>query len=404
MKKIKLGIIGLGSAGIQSLCHFLSYLPYGSEVYSIYDPNIKILGIGESTNPSFTTALELGTDFRIIEDMKYLDATYKLGTYYIDWRSEEFLNPLLSGSLAIHFNNFKLKDFAIPRLKKKWLDKFKIVEGNVEKISQNLNSVSVSISGRLLDFDYIIDCRGFPDDYSEYHVIKDAPVNRAFVHNSEGEVKSWNYTSHRATKDGWMFEIPLSSRFSRGYLFNDSITKPEIARKNFSDLIGLDESRLDNIEYKFKSFYSKNLVNGRIIKNGNRSVFFEPMFANSLWLYDQVNRIAWDIIQEKVSENIANDYFITCCKTVEDMINFHYHGGSTHSTDFWKINSQRSREKIKNSELINEVRELLKEQTNTRTYREDHGPNWIYTARSLMILDKHFGYNYFSGDQSFICY
>lgn len=406
MKKVKLAIIGLGSAGIQSLCHFLSYLPKGSEVFSIYDPNIKILGIGESTNPSFTTALELGTDFRILEDMECLDATYKLGTYYVNWRDEEFLNPLLSGSLAIHFNNFKLKDFAIPRLKKKWADKFKIIEGNVESMTSTINSVQVQINSCTYQFDYVIDCRGFPNSYDDYFVITDAPVNRGIIHNLYDETRPWNYTVHRATKDGWMFEVPLSTRHSYGYLYNDSITSDELARKNFSDLIGISENSLENIEYKFKSFYAKELITNRIIKNGNRSVFFEPMFANSLWLYDQNNRMAWDFIQEKADIYTINNYFIECCRVVQDMINFHYHGGSTFETLFWKTIPKIAQEKIKNSDLINQVRSLLKEQAESKTYREDNGPNWIYTARSLMILDKHLQYNYFtdSKNQSFICY
>jgi tryptophan halogenase len=336
MKPIKLAIIGLGSAGIQSICHFLSYLNKDSEVWSIYDPNIKILGIGESTNPSFTTMLELGTDFDIMRDLNELDATYKLGTYYINWRKQEFLNPLLSGSLAIHFNNFKLKDYAIPRLKDKWREKFKVLEGKVDFINNNINNVEIYINNKVYSFDFLIDCRGFPESYNDYHVFDDAPVNSALVHNIYGVSKSWNYTVHKATKDGWMFEVPLSSRHSYGYLYNKNITSVEQARINFSKEIGVELTDLENIEYNFKSYYTKNLIENRIIKNGNRSVFFEPMFANSLWLYDQVNRIAWDYINQKVDQDLGNYHFVDCCVMVHDMIHFHYHGGSIFNSDFWQ--------------------------------------------------------------------
>lgn len=398
MKSINLAVIGLGSAGVQSICHFLSFLSKESTVCSIHDPDIKILGIGESTNPSFITALELGADFDILKDLDSLDATYKLGTYYINWRSHEFLNPLLSGSLAIHFNNFKLKDYIIPRLKNKWQKKFKILEGRVDNVKNNEDCVEIYINGTLHSFDFVIDCRGFPESYENYCVFEDAPVNAALVHNLHGVIKPWNYTVHKATKDGWMFEVPLTSRHSLGYLYNKNITSPDEARQNFSEEIGVKLKDLENIEYNFKSYYSKTLIDNRIIKNGNRSVFFEPMFANSLWLYDQVNRIAWDYIQEKVNADAANYHFVDCCIMVQDMINFHYQGGSCYNTKFWNQIPTMSKEKLKFSPLLNEVAEMLRMQANNKQYQEDLGPNWIYSGKSLMLLDKNLGYGYFNNN------
>ena len=52
----KLAVIGVGSAGIQSLCHFLAWLDKSWEIYSIHSPKIPISGIGESTNPRFLDA------------------------------------------------------------------------------------------------------------------------------------------------------------------------------------------------------------------------------------------------------------------------------------------------------------------------------------------------------------
>jgi hypothetical protein len=405
MTPFKLAVIGLGSAGIQSLCHFLSYLPEKSEIYSIHDPMIKILGIGESTNPSFTTALETGTDFNILKDMTKLDATYKLGTYYINWREKEFLNPLLSGSLAIHFNNFKLKNFVIPRLKNKWQEKFKIIEGKVCQLINLPDKVVVQMTDSIHEFDFIIDCRGFPDSYHNYRVFEDCPVNSALIHNLYGVSKSWNYTVHKATKDGWMFEVPLSTRHSYGYLYNKNITNDDDARINFSKEIGVGINELENIKYDFKSFYTEKLIDNRIIKNGNRSVFFEPMFANSLWLYDQVNRISWDYIHGKIDQPLANYHFVDCCTMVHDMIHFHYQGGSLYDTDFWNQTAIISRKKVKNSALINEIAEILRMQADKKQYQEDLGPNWIYSAKSLMLLDKNLGYGYFNNNlgKSFIC-
>mgnify|MGYP000394363711 CR=1 FL=1 len=56
------------------------------------------------------------------------------------------------------------------------------------------------------------------------------------------------------------------------------------------DIFYIKFSTDGNIEYHFKSYYAKQFLNGRIIKNGNAAIFFEPMSAFSLFLYDKINR------------------------------------------------------------------------------------------------------------------
>ena len=93
----KLAVIGVGSAGIQSLCQFLAGLDISWEIYSIHSPKIPISGIGESTNPRFVNALQYGLDFSLQKDLSNINGTLKFGTKYTDWRKEPFYNPLLNG-------------------------------------------------------------------------------------------------------------------------------------------------------------------------------------------------------------------------------------------------------------------------------------------------------------------
>ena len=112
----KLAVIGVGSAGIQSLCHSLAWLDKSWEIYSIHSPKIPISGIGESTNPRFLDALGYGLDFLLHRDLSDINGTLKFGTKYTDWRKEPFYNPLLNGNLAIHFDTSILAKWAIPCL------------------------------------------------------------------------------------------------------------------------------------------------------------------------------------------------------------------------------------------------------------------------------------------------
>lgn len=390
-----LAVIGVGSAGIQSLCHFLSYLDSSWKIVSIHNPNIDIVGIGESTNPSFIKALEYGLDFNLYDHVDELNATYKLGTVYKNWREHEFINPLLNGTIAIHFDTHKLKDFALPRLEKKWGDKFQKIEGNISSISQTDEKVSIFINNIEHNFDYLIDCSGFPKSYEDYHVVESLTVNHALVHNIK-ERGDWKYTGHRATPDGWMFEIPLQNRQSYGYLFNDTITTVDDAKQNFSKEIGVPVDNLDNIEYKFISYYTKKLIDGRIMRNGNSAIFFEPLFANSLFNYNNINLLIYDYLSGMLTQSKIQEIFEELSKSVEDMIAFHYHGGSTYDNDFWKYVSKLSSEKLKTSHAFNLVRPALKNIVKEKNYIS--AVNWVYTARSLFTLDKNFGYNYFVDD------
>jgi hypothetical protein len=80
--KRRLGIVGVGTAGLVSAGHFCTWLDNTWEIYSIYDPKINSLGIGESTNGNFNAVLEESMDFTIEEHMHELDGTEKRGTKF----------------------------------------------------------------------------------------------------------------------------------------------------------------------------------------------------------------------------------------------------------------------------------------------------------------------------------
>lgn len=400
MKKI--AVIGMGSAGVQTICHFLTYLNRDWQVVSIYDPTINILGIGESTNPSFIQMLQFGTNFHIINDAAALDSTQKFGTKYVNWREEDLDLPLLSGSVAIHFNTYKLKEFVLDRFPKIWGDKFQQLTGNVSNLYNDKNHAVVTVDNVDYEFDYVVDCRGFPKDYSGYTVLDGQPVNCAFVHNKP-EPADYKFTIHKATADGWMFSVPLSTRASFGYLFNTKITSPEQAKINFSREIDVPVDQLDNIEYRFKSFYINHIVDGRICKNGNMAVFFEPMFANSLWLYEVINRAFYDYIQglekqtgdPRLLEEETREYFVNRAKQVEEMISFKYHGGSIYKTPFWDYAVKYSSEVLKNSENLKRSIHNAKVLNSQKNWDYPDHTLWVYPMYNLFQVHDKFGYTYF---------
>lgn len=391
---LKIGVIGVGSGGILSICHMLHYLP--CEMYSIYDPKIPSVGIGESTGPVFWATMEacLNVTFDEIIESGDLDATKKHGTYYKNWRENEFLNPLFGNEefngVAIHFNTYKIKDYTFNILRKKYSDRFKEIQGNVLEIQNNQNEVVLNIDGTNHNFDFVIDCRGFTKNFEDY-VVLPMPLNHCLVHNiPTNEGVKWDYTLHQATKNGWMFGVPLTNRVSYGYLFNDNITNIEDAKKDFAETLGLSVSDMNKIEFKFNSYYTKRIINNRVFKNGNLAFFLEPMFANSLWMYDYINRLIVGKIIHNMDENELNFRFQTKAKQIHDIICYNYKGGSVHDSEFWKYAVKYSEPLFEKSLYFLEAKERIKFMKENDCEIDFNFP---FGPKNLNIMEKNFGYN-----------
>jgi len=335
--KKRIAVLGLGSSGVQSLCHLLSWVGAEYQVVSIHSPKIPILGIGESTNPAFVSSLQRGIDFSIssTKHMRALNATYKLGTKYKNWRTHEFINPLIEGGLAIHMDTFKLKEFALPRLKNRWGERFSCIEGEVSNVENNKREAIVYLEDRTEIFDYVVDCRGVPDTENGTFINPSTLLDSCIVYdyiNKTSNSEKILFTGHIATKNGWMFAVPLQSRTSYGYLFNSDITTEEHALEDMNNILGLGIK--DYRMYSFNPYINTKIINNRVIDCGNRAAFFEPMFANSLWLYSNINRLTIDYLLSGESEDYLNQKFTQSAISVLEVIALHYLKGSTFNTEF----------------------------------------------------------------------
>jgi hypothetical protein len=318
--------MGAGSAGLLSAAHLCTWLDASWDVRSIHNPKKQILGIGESTNGSFVGLLERATNFSLANpaDLAELEATLKFGSKFVGWRAHEWVYPLLSGNIAIHFNSRRFKDFVLARLARLWPSQFDVIEGDVEEVENLADRVALVVDGKTHDFDYVIDCTGSPQSFEGYTLSDCTLIDHCRIH-TVADYEYEPYTDHVATPNGWMFGVPLEGKKTYGYLYSDALTDRAAAEKDMMSRLRV--SKLDAgayaEEFVFKSYYANELISGRVCKNGNKALFFEPLIANSIFLYIYALRLIFDHVASGQDARRSNVLFVKAVQQREDVISYY---------------------------------------------------------------------------------
>jgi hypothetical protein len=391
---MKIAIIGVGTAGIQTIAYLLGKLPSSIEIVSIHNPQIKILGIGESTTAALPHALWRGCEFTMAEDSTKLDSTTKHGVKYINWTEEPFYTHILPPYYAMHFNNFKLGDVVLEKAAKKWPNRFSKIEGTISNIIQDEKLVTVTVDSTDYNFDYVVDCRGYPEDYTDYYISQDLPVNHCLV-NTISQPGDWNYTYHQAHRNGWMFGIPLKTRQGWGYLYNDTITEKAEAIDEIAEIFKTTPDELNLREFAFKNYYANTFIDNRIFKNGNRALFFEPLEALSGYFYEAVCVEITKVVFGESTVDESNKTLTVAAQRYEDFICFVYHGGSVFDTPFWRATKEKTIRHLANSpHWAHDIKSMkMLSVMNQDDERIIIGPASIFLWN---LLDKKMNYRYFN--------
>jgi len=396
--KRKIAVIGAGSAGLLTAAHLTTWLDTSWQVVSVYNPNKNILGIGESTNGAFISVLERATNFSLAnaEDLAALDATLKLGSKFVNWRKEEWRNPLLSGNVAIHFNNRRFKDYVFGRMRAIWPDQFSVLEADVQEIQSYADHVEVGTDRGRHDFDYVVDCTGTPRAFDGYTMSDCTIVDRCRIHSVE-KYDFEPFTDHIATRDGWMFGVPLKGYKTYGYLYNQAITETAAAEEAMMRLLGVEklDARGYDAHYSFRCYYANELISGRVCKNGNKALFFEPLIANSMFLYIYAARLIYDHIAGSQEVARCNELFVKSVQEMEDVISYYYRGGSNFETEFWKRSAERAAARLARRPQFTEYLQKLK--TLKARGIMHAAPSYAFSPQTWQVVDAALGYHSFDG-------
>ena len=317
---MKIAVVGAGTAGLYCSVELLESLPKFAKVDLIHSKSISPIEVGESSLISFPHALSCGVDYVHHFDSQELGSTVKYGVQFKNWNGVGLI-PFASGSYGIQFDTTKFPQFVIPRLHKMYPN-FSEKVRTVKKI-KSLGR-KVSLDGE--EYDFVVDCRGYPEDYSDYIISDKVYLDSAIAIRSYTP-GDWEYTYHIAHKHGWMFGLPLQSRTGWGYLYNSKLTSQLEAQDDVARI--LEEYQVefhskDCREFSFKNYYAKSVMNedGNIFVNGNRALFLEPIQATSLGCYGLINEMILDRIE---NDRYDNENYRKIMTEVIAFINLHYY-------------------------------------------------------------------------------
>tara|TARA_Y200000002_G_C22636585_1_gene644916 strand:+ start:54 stop:1499 length:1446 start_codon:yes stop_codon:yes gene_type:complete len=325
----KIVIIGGGSAGWLTAL-FVKSIFKNSFITLIESENIPTIGVGEATTPQIITFLEeLDIDF--IDVLKNTDGTIKNGISFENWNGDgkKYLhgfspkgatNPFTSydvylkyliqnklsfldstytslisyenkinlqnQSIALHFDACKFSNYLLKLSKDRGIEH---IIDDYETCEQDKNGFirKIKTTNHLLDVDFVFDCSGFEklflgnlfkDKWIDYQ--KHLPMKKAVLFPTK-DTNLKPYTTAKAMKYGWVFEIPLQNRMGRGYIFD-------------SDYINTDQSveELKTVYDNVKPLRTIDFNAGRFtnswIKNciglGLSSNFVEPLESTSIFV------------------------------------------------------------------------------------------------------------------------
>jgi tryptophan halogenase len=293
-----------------------------------------------------------GSGFNEVNYCLQLGEKNKSGFYIHEGYEGQFIpDPILkyaqTTKFASHFNATKLAEL----LKKIAVDERGVtrIEGKVVDHSMSKNGDISSLTlenGQIVDVDFLIDCTGFARKFigeiykSPWKTHKDKlTVDSAipfFPPMDEENIPP--YTEAVAMKHGWIWKIPLQSRYGSGYVFDSNLISADEAKKELDDYCGYEVESPRS--FSFEAGYYEKVWIKNCIAIGLSSGFIEPLEATSIFisalsmmlLFEDLDHITYrdERVIDAFNKKIAKKN-----QEVADFVYFHYMSGRS-DTEFWK--------------------------------------------------------------------
>jgi len=342
---MKITILGRGNAGCISAMHlayFRKFVDTKVEIDLLYDSKIPPVPTGQGTALDFPVKLfeNFGSDI-----LNVFPHTIKAGIMYENWnkKNKKFFHPFPIGSYGLHIEPKAFQDYVCNNLKVNFKEK----DENIKNYNE-------------IDSDYIIDCRGKPESFDKYNKLTN-PLNCALLAELPPKENDVKWTKAVAHKNGWCFYIPLPSKTSLGYLFNDNITSVKEAEKNFKEMFGVKNI---NKVFPFNQYVAKEpIIDKRVLLNGNKLFFLEPLEATAMGSYNFNIKCYFDYIFYGSNAITTKLKILDYVNKVQNFILWQYENNTFYKTKFWKYaaNLYKKHNKEDIEKIITIVKDMSEE-------------------------------------------
>ncbi|MGQ8364303.1 tryptophan halogenase family protein [Glaciecola sp. 1036] len=402
-------IVGGGIAGWMTAAYLAKKWGQKTQISLIESSQIGTVGVGEGSTP-FLKQFFADLGWHEEDWMPQCNATYKTGIEFSQWTNSErfasyfhpFFTPLdlstgdaffehcnrlrtgrgdadvkpehyfsaaelvrqrlspssvkLPGDIdyAYHFDAIKLaallKNFALN------LGVYHI-EGKINEVfTQNSQIQSLLLeSGETLTADLYVDCSGFSGllmkqalkanfiSYSDT-LFNNAAVAIGTLHSDQAPLVP--QTKSIGLKNGWMWQIPLTSRIGNGYVYSTEFCSPEEAETEVRQALNVDES-VPARHLKMQVGRLENHWQGNCVAIGLAEGFIEPLEATALMLvqyaiYELEKGFTSNHPLQTAQQNYNNE-INRMFDGIRDYIAAHYYLNTREDTAYWRA----CREQIK---------------------------------------------------------
>jgi hypothetical protein len=308
MKKVS--IVGAGNGGIFTAL-FFSRFKQEYEVELIYDSEVPPEPVGQATLLESPRLLWDTIGYNWYNNS--IHATMKSGILYEGWGklNDKVFHDFPANCMAMHYCPWEMHNAVLKS------GYFKVVEDRIDP--------------KDIDADYVFDCRGKPKDFSDYEELIN-PNNSCLLGKPNWDTAKDLWSRHVATPNGWTFVIPTNSNspshdYCVGYCYNSNITSRKDVENNMLEMFDVEITKHIN----FKNYVAKNpVIDDRIILNGNRLFFLEPMESSSTQTYIEVAKFVYNFGLKNFSTKVK-EYI----KRTQNFILWHYQYGSKYNTPYW---------------------------------------------------------------------
>lgn len=420
---LRIAVIGGGTAGFMAAAHVRKYYPKAS-LFHIYDPQLPPIGVGEGTVASFPEWLKSVTGLDELQLQAFADCTRKYAIQFEGWGQLDTSfhhNFYPKGeAFGYHISAAKLVEVLSKTLNNQPLT------NKVAYISSTPSSAIVHFDDKsTVEVDYVMDARGYPNsteilnNSDIYKKFNEIPTNRAIIYSCPAQPEL-TYTRSVARPWGWIFGIPLSSRTSYGYVFNQNITSDDIILEDFNRFFeeeNISPTSLTTKSISFPNFSRKVFFDGRVIYLGNNASFLEPLEATAIHftslqisIFGKFPLATWPLLlpdSELWQQNCSklNSYLYSHISRIALFVSWHYALGSNYDTAFWQYAKAIFQERISKENQDSAVDDFLasiKQLESTASPNSinsamvDSGPQQapfaLWTHQSFVEMSKGLGY------------